>query len=134
MGKKSGNATMADYYKFKAQEYEAEKAANSAKIERLKTAKTSLKAALEEYETFKKNVGKLESKIDSSNFKGDIRDDFKKKIEAAEKSVNSDINAHEKNLSAISGKISELEGRNGNLVGWIANAWDSFTSFLDSTH
>lgn len=115
-----------------AREYEAQKKANDAKIKRLKSAKKRLEATLKEYETFKKNVRKIESEISSSNFKGDIRNKFKKKIESAVKQVNSDINKHQSNSARISSKISELEAENGNLVGWAKSCWDSAASFFQS--
>ena len=63
-----------------AREYDAKRAANDEKIRRLNEAKTKLVAALQDYNTFMDNVRKkIESEISDSNFKGVIRDNFKKK-------------------------------------------------------
>ena len=115
-----------------AREYDSKRAANDEKIRRLNEAKTKLVAALQDYNTFMDNVEKIESEISDSNFKGVIRDNFKKEVDEVVLDINSDINHHQKNLSTLSGKIASLEAENGNLIEWAKNAWDMAANFFQS--
>lgn len=126
------NRAQGQKYQARAQEYEAQRAANDEKIRRLKAAKQKLETALQDYNTFKDDVEKIESEISESDFKGDIRDDFKKKVDDVVLDINSDINKHQENLSSLSGKIAGLEAENGNLIEWAKNAWDMAVSFFQS--
>ena len=115
-----------------AREYDAKRAANDEKIRRLNEAKTKLVDALEDYNTYMDNVEKIESEIPDSNFKGVIRDNFKKEVDEVVLDINSDINHHQRNLSTLSGEIASLEAENGNLIEWAKNAWDMAANFFQS--
>lgn len=126
------NRAQGQKYQSIAEAHDAQRAANDEKIKRLKAAKKKLETALKDYNTFKDNVEKIESDISDSNFKGDIRDNFKKEVDEVVLDINSDINKHQGNLSSISGKIAGLEAENGNLIEWAKNAWDMAASFFQS--
>lgn len=126
------NRAQGQKYQAQAQAYEAQHAANEEKLRRLRAAKKQLEDAITDYDTFMKNTEKIESDISDSDFKGDIRDKFKTSVEVVTKSINSDINKHQSNLSSLSGKISGLELEQGDLLAWAANAWDTAANFFKS--
>ncbi|KXT70284.1 hypothetical protein SGODD07_01580 [Streptococcus gordonii] len=126
------NRAQGQKYQSIAEAHDAKRAANDEKIRRLKAAKKKLEAALQDYNTFKDDVEKIESEISESDFKGDIRDNFKKEVDEVVLDINSDINKHQGNLSSLSGKIASLEAENGNLIEWAKNAWDMAASFFQS--
>lgn len=115
-----------------ARAYEAKHAANEEKIKRLKAARTKLEQSITDYDTFKKDTGKIESDIAESDFQGDIRDNFKTSVETVTTSINSDMNKHQSNLSSIDGKIAGLELEQGDLLGAAQSAWDMAANFFKS--
>lgn len=109
------------------------KAKLDKKIKKLKEAKKKLDRKMTKYDKLEQKVKRdLESNVEDSSFKGDIRDKFDKAVTSVTSDLKSDQNVHQSNLKTIDLKIAELELESGDLGSAITAALDAAKNFWNS--
>lgn len=114
------NRALAATFQQRASELQSTYNANQEELERLKTAKSSLKTAISSYKDVKKSIkSTLSDSIDDSNFKGSIRTKFDGHVTTILSDIASDISTHKSNLETLSNEIKSRQASQNSLSGLI---------------
>lgn len=114
------NRALAATFQQRASELQSTYNANQEELERLKTAKSSLKTAITSYKDVKKSIkSTLSDSIDDSNFKGSIRTKFDGHVTTILSDIASDISTHKSNLETLSNEIKSRQASQNSLSGLI---------------
>lgn len=125
--------TQATAYQSRGDQYEAERAANQAKLDRLKEAKDKLDAQIKAYGTFQTNVNSaLQANVSEGSFKGDRKDKFDQTVAKVDQAITDDLNKHQRNAARLGAEITAYSAKVGDLQSAASGAWEMAKNFWNS--
>jgi predicted nuclease with TOPRIM domain len=112
-------------------EHMAEHNAGAKKLERLKTARTTLKTKQESLEDLKSDLRNVKNRLLGGAFKGSLRTTYDDAFEALEDAFKADINSFSSNLWQLDTEIFNLELQQSALGDVIASISATIQSLWD---
>lgn len=105
---------------------------NQKKLERLKQARTQLNKSMSSFSQFEDQVKQYPTKLDTSQFKGTLREKFDEKASKMGTALHTEENSYQRNMARLDAEIAKKELEQGDLWSAVESAFNTAKNFLAS--